>query len=147
HKVRESMEGVWSAFLGAVLDSMRTERCLGWSEETADRTWEGESPLWARWATRDRAGWGAIAFVGDLSRPVLRRQNRLRFARAVLLRAGCGESEAEALAPVTLVAAFDQLLRRAGDLQGSWWVAAKEAHQVAQEVTRPAIQVLLDRLA
>jgi len=146
--IRTGMADIWPDLVAALLDTLRGARCLAWSEETAGRTWEGESPLWARWTARDRGGWNAVAFVGDISRPLARRQNRLRFARDVLRRLGCSDGQADELAPVMLHAVFDQLAARAAapDNQLSW-LAAKDAHQLSHDATSVAIQLRLDQLA
>lgn len=143
--VRTALTSVWPDLVVLVLDTLRSDRSVGWSEETAARKWQGESPLYALWSTRDRQGWSARAFVGDPRIPLHRRSLRLWFTRAVLVRAGFSEEEAEDYAPRVLQHVFDQLVDMAN--QGEFkWLRCEE-RQIGVGSSQTGIQLLMDRLA
>jgi DEAD/DEAH box helicase domain-containing protein len=134
----------WPQILAALLDTVRVDRAVNWSQLTEGRKWQGESPLWDKWSAREKGGWSASAFVGSASRPLHRRQTRLVFARSILLAVGCSEQDAEAQAPTLLRSAFDQLQALAADRHS--WLEAKVL-QVAPDIEQPVIRITLDRLA
>jgi len=138
---RERLAGVWPEFLASLLDTLRADRAVAWSKEEPGRTWNDESPLYARWSTRSKNGWAARRFIGDDTRRRDSLQLRLWFAGRVLAAAGCGEGHSAAL----LETAFDQLCDGARSLRFPW--LRSESHQVARnDQTDLAIQVLIDKL-
>jgi Lhr-like helicase len=143
--VRKALMSVWTDFVALLLDTLRSDRTIGWSEETPAREWQGESPLYALWSTRDQHGWSARAFVGDPRIPLHRRSLRLWFTRAVLTRAGCSEGEAEECAPGVLRHVFDQLVDMANQGEFNWLRC--EERQIAVGSSQTGIQLLMDRLA
>jgi hypothetical protein len=146
-EIRECLEGAWQDIVSCLLDTVRSDRAVDWSEGSPERTWREESPLLARWSTRERGGWGhAIPFVGDSTRVLARRATRLWFATMILRAAGCSDDEADVQAPRLLLTAFDAL-RRAGERGALPWLRTKEHHEVAHDVSQPGIQLLMDRLA
>jgi hypothetical protein len=145
-RIRDSVEESWQSIVSSLLDTVRSDRAVAWSEESARRKWQEESTLYARWSTRDRAGWGpAIAFVGDPTRVLARRATRLWFVTMFLRAAGCSDDEADQYAPRLLRAVFDAL-RSAGERELLPWVRAQE-RQVARDVSQAGIQLLMDLLA
>jgi hypothetical protein len=144
--IRESVEESWHAIVSALLDTVRSDRAVNWSEESPERKWQDDSPLYARWSTRDRGGWGpAIAFVGDPTRVLARRATRLWFATMVLRAIGCSEHEGDEYAPLLLQAAFDAL-RCAGENGLLPWLRTEE-RQINRDASQFGIQLLMDRLA
>jgi hypothetical protein len=137
---REKLSGAWETLLATLLDTLRADRAVAWSKETDARTWNSESPLYARWATRTKNGWTARRFVGDASRPPHLLQLRLWFAQTVLSAAGCGTS----LAAPLLEAAFDQLYDAAQSQRLAW--LRFERHEVNRSESDTALQILLDAL-
>lgn len=143
-KNRHQLEVHWPQVLAALLDTIRADRAMNWSQLTEGRKWQGESPLWEKWTAKEKGGWSATAFVGVSSRPLHRRQTRLVFARSVLMAVGCSQSEAEAEAPTLLRSAFGQLLKLAEQRTG--WLESKVL-QVGPDSEQPVIRILLDKLA
>lgn len=139
-KSRKELNKSWSEILSLLLDSLRADHCMGWSEETENRKWLGQSPLDGKWATRAKGGWDARAFVGATTR-----QQRRKFARQVLLAAGCPDKNLDKLSEMLLQAAFDQLY--AGAETKYDWLRRKEHHQTGPDAADRAILILLDRLA
>ncbi|HEY6343012.1 MAG TPA: DEAD/DEAH box helicase [Bryobacteraceae bacterium] len=140
----EALASAWPDFLAALLDTLRADRAVDWSETTKGREWDGESPfLHGQWATRRTGGWAARAFVGkrdDPRRPD-QMQRRIWFEHMVLLRAGCPAG----FAAQALEAAFSQLYDAAerGRLR---WLRSKPDHEVGRGVQNQAIQILFDQL-
>jgi DEAD/DEAH box helicase domain-containing protein len=141
---RQHLDAHWPQILAALLDTVRADRAVNWSQQTEGRKWQGESPLWDKWIARERGGWSATAFVGSTSRPLHRRQTRLVFARSILLALGCSERDAESEAPTLLRSAFGQLQTLAAD-RNSW--LESRTLQVAPDSEQPVIRIILDRLA
>ena len=140
--VRAKIAEIWPEFVALLLDSVRRDSCVAWSQETPGRKWLGESPLPARWLTRTRRGWGATAFVG-----ATQKQLRRAFAANVLRSAGCNDEELERLSEDILCAAFDQLFHLAGDSShGFVWLRKEAYHQTGPEEADKAMQILLDQL-
>lgn len=139
-EVREKLDTSWSEILSLLLDSLRADHCMGWSAETENREWLGQSPLDGRWATRTRGGWDARAFVGATAR-----QQRRKFASQVLRVAGCAEKNLDRLSEMLLQSAFDQLYGVAETRFD--WLKRKEHHQTGPDAADRAILILLDRLA
>lgn len=138
--VRDQLDKSWSEVLSLLLDSLRADHCMGWSEETENRKWLGQSPLDGRWATRVKGGWDARAFVGATAR-----QQRRKFASQVLRVAGCHENSLDRLSEMLLQSAFDQLY---ADAETRFdWLRRKEHHQTGPDAADRAILILLDRLA
>jgi hypothetical protein len=137
--VRAQVRNCWSSFIHLLLDSLRDDYCVGWSEEDAGRLWMGKSVLVGRWSTRSRNGWNAHAFVGARIR-----QRRRAFAANVLRKAGCTEYDAERLSGVLLEAAFDQLY---GETTLHSWLRTEANHQVDEHRTDRAIRMALDKLS
>jgi DEAD/DEAH box helicase domain-containing protein len=138
--VLPKLSSVWPACLAALVDTVRADRAVDWSAATKGREWDGESPLYGRWATRRKNGWTARRFIGDPTRGGDRLQLRIWFAQAVLREAGCSE---DFVVPM-LEAAFDQLYHAAD--QKIWpWLRA-EIHQVNPSESDQAIQILFDQL-
>ena len=128
----------WPDILHLLLESLRTDLCLGWSLDSVGRKWMGESPLTARWTTRTRNGWQARAFVGATER-----QLRRRFAANILRAAGCTEADARRLSRPLLEKVFDQLYS-ADKLS---WLERKEHHATGQDEIDRAFRILLDKLS
>jgi hypothetical protein len=135
---RDKLTAAWPDFLAALLDTIRADRAVDWSKEGEGRKWNGESPLYGRWATRQRNGWSARRFIGDDTRRRDTLQLRLWFARTVLAAVGCSESLAAAL----LEAAFDGLYETALSKSVPW--LNSEVHEVSRGETDKGIQILLD---
>jgi DEAD/DEAH box helicase domain-containing protein len=138
---RQAVASVWASILTLLLDSVRSDGCVGWSEENNGRTWLDESPLTGRWLTRERTGWSASAFVG-----VTTDQLRRRFVRNVLCAAGIPNADSAQLSKDVLCAAFDQLFRNANQI-GFTWLHREDHHQTGPEEADKALQVLFDRLS
>jgi Lhr-like helicase len=140
-EARDRLASTWPDFLASLLDTLRADRAVAWSKEGPGRTWNDESPLYARWSTRSKNGWSARRFIGDDTRRRDALQHRLWFAGRVLAAAGCAEGFSAAL----LETAFDQLCDGARK-QGLPWLRW-EPHQVGRaDETDLAIQILLDKL-
>jgi hypothetical protein len=144
----KKLSSAWPDILAALLDTLRADRAVDWSNPTPGRVWNEESPLYGRWCTRSKNGWSARRFIGDDTRRKDALQLRLWFAGRILAAAGCAET---LLAPPTSLAAsllevaFEQLLDGARRQRLPWlkW----ESHQVGRvEQTDDAIQILLDKL-
>ena len=134
------LSSVWPACVAALLDTVRADRAVDWSAATKGREWDGESPLYGRWATRRKNGWTARRFIGDPTRSGDRLQLRLWFVQGVLRAAGCPEDFAVQM----LETAFDQLSHAAD--QKLWpWLRA-EIHQLNPSESDQAIQILFDQL-
>ncbi len=139
--VRRQIQSCWSDFLHLLLDSLRFDLCIGWSEGDVGegRLWMGKSFLTGRWATRRYAGWRAHAFVGATVG-----QRRRTFAVNVLREAGCISSILEQLSGTMLEAAFDQLFTT---LSIRSWLETKEHLQVSPERSDKALRLKLDMLS
>ncbi len=135
----EKLSDAWGAILSALLDTVRADRAVDWSSQSPERTWNGESPLYGRWCTRSKNGWGARRFIGEDEQRT-QMQLRLWFTRQLLKNLGCDESLGKSL----LHAAFNQLFDLAGDKKFAW--LNRENHQVDQHQADKAFQILLDRL-
>src|SRR4030095_14970966 len=95
-EIRERIEGLWQDIVSCLLDTVRSDRAVNWSGDSPERKWQEDSPLYARWSTKEKGGWGpAIAFVGDPTRVLARRATRLWFATMVLRATGCDDDEAD----------------------------------------------------
>ncbi len=81
-EVRARLEGVWPDFLASLLDTLRADRAVAWSKDEPGRTWNDESPLYARWSTRSKNSWSARRFIGDDTRRRDTLQQRLWFSGA-----------------------------------------------------------------
>lgn len=139
-EVQQFRQG-WPDLLAALLDTVRADRAVDWTEQTKSREWEDESPLYGRWATRQRNGWTARRFVGELERRESSLQLRLWFVRRLLVRMGASDS----VAGLLLHAAFSQLFETAQ--QVGWpWLRTKEDHEVSLGQSDQAIQILFDQL-
>ena len=139
-EIRATLASVWPDILAALLDTVRADRAVEWSQKEEDgRMWNGESPLHGRWATRSKNGWKARRFIGD-DRPEDTLQLRLWFAKRLLVAAGCTET----FAPRLLGAAFDQLYESASTQRLPW--LRSELHEVSGWESDYALQILLDRL-
>lgn len=130
----------WAAIVTLLLDTVRADGCIDWSQDTEGRTWLDESPLHGRWLTRSRGGWASRAFVGATIS-----QLRRAFLRNVFLSVGSAQAEAEQLSESALEAIFDQLYASAGNPQFSW-LRREEYHQIGPEHADKAIQILFDSL-
>lgn len=139
--VRRNIDLAWPALLASLLDTIRVDRAADWSEPTSGRMWDGDSPLYGRWATRTENGWKARRFIGDEKRKIL--QLRLWFVCQVLLAAGCQKDRVASLSIELLGAAFDQLNRLAGNHVE--WLRAED-HEIRRGEAQPAIQLLFDKL-
>ena len=140
-EARTRLASVWPDFLASLLDTLRADRAVAWSKEEPTRTWDGESPLYARWSTRSKNGWAARRFIGDDTRRRDALQHRLWFTGRILAAAGCSEGFSAALLEI----AFDQLYDGAKKVRLPWlrW----ESHQVGRaDETDFAIQILIDKL-
>jgi hypothetical protein len=137
---RQRLGETWPDIAALLLDTVRLDRCVDWSQQSGGRTWLGVSPLEGRWLTRDTGGWRARAFVGKTSS-----QSRRRFAANVLETVGYTKEAASSLSEHMLSALFDQLYESAGT--SLKWLALKETHEVAHEQADRAIQILFDQLS
>ncbi|MCI0603728.1 DEAD/DEAH box helicase [bacterium] len=142
----DAFQKIWLPFIAALLDTLRTDSVIGWSSESEGRLWDGESLLYSKWATLDRSGWGAAAFLGDLTRPLRRRQLRLWFTHHVLQQSGCPKALLNDLSRSLLETVFRHLLEKARSTD-LFWLGCKEDHQIGPRESRPAIQILLDKLS
>lgn len=138
---RQALGAVWPSMLTLLLDTVRMDGCLYWSQENPSRKWMEQYLLLGRWLTRNHGGWGARAFVGATGG-----QLRRIFMKNVMLAAGCSEADANQLSERGLVAAFDQLF---GVLQqtGFSWLKREEHHQTGPNEEDRAVQILADRLS
>lgn len=135
---RQRISEAWPSIVTLLLDTVRSDGCVGWSAQDTDRRrWLSESPLRGRWLTRTRTGWGGRAFVGATVR-----QLRRRFARNVLRAAGVSEADLDRLSEELLYAAFDDLYTK-----GFPWLQKEEHHQTGPEEADAAVQILIDWLA
>lgn len=141
--VRAMISPIWPDLMTLLLDTMRLEGCVDWTKQTDARKWMGESPLPARWMTKNTRGWNAGAFVGATGR-----QLRRVFARNVLQTAGCSEKHLDELPEQLLSGAFEQLYRL-GKSSGQpfTWLCVEEHHQTGPEEAHRAIKILLDQLS
>jgi hypothetical protein len=64
-EVKQRLGAVWPELLAALLDTVRADRAVDWSAAGDGRLWDGESPLYGRWATRRKNGWTARRFIGN----------------------------------------------------------------------------------
>jgi len=138
----ETLRSVWPQFLGALLDTVRTDRAVDWSAQSNGRTWNGDSPLYRRWVTRTKNGWSARRFVGMEDRDPL--QLRVWFAQRVLRASGVPDPLALRLAIKVLEAAFDQLYETSHSHVLPW--LKSDDHEVNLGVSVPAFQILFDQL-
>jgi DEAD/DEAH box helicase domain-containing protein len=134
------LSAIWGSVLSSLLDTVRSDRAVDWSEPTEGRTWNDKSPLYGRWSTRSKNGWTARRFIGDESRRPP--QLRIWFVRQILSAARCSEQLDRPL----LESAFNQLFELAADRTLDWLRTEKD-HQVGRDKgSDKAIQILLDRL-
>jgi len=154
--LRHEVEDVWPDYLAAILDTLRFDGAAGWSEgdPSEGHKWEGESPLFGRWAARDVSGWNTVRFVGTRwpsdggSRGWFGSNLQLRrwFTACVLEAMNCPSDRLGNLSVVMLRAAFDTLLRSAADGQLPW--LANDVVQTDRSgQAQPAVKILLDQLA
>ena len=68
-ETRQRIAEIWPDFVALLLDTVRQDGCIDWSQEMPGRKWLGENPLTGRWMTRRRGGWGAMRFVGTTPPP------------------------------------------------------------------------------
>ena len=138
--LRPVLDRNWPGIVTLLLDTVRADGCIEWSQGSDGRTWLEESPLHGRWSTRSRGGWAARAFVGATVS-----QLRRGFMRNVFISAGCSEAEGECLSESALAAIFDQLYAAVGG-SGFSWLRREEYHQTGPEQADKAIQILFDSL-
>ena len=138
---RQRISRAWPSILTLLLDTVRADGCIDWSEASDSRKWLEESPLPGRWLTRTHGGWGARAFVGATVS-----QLRRRFVQNVICAAGISKSDSVKLSEDVLCAAFDQLCRKANQT-GFSWLRREDHHQTGPEEADTAIQILFDRLS
>jgi DEAD/DEAH box helicase domain-containing protein len=143
---RHKLSIIWPDLLAALVDTARADRTVEWSQDTEGRKWDGQSPLYGRWATRRKNGWTARRFIGD--DPYLRDphrqhliQSRLWFVSRVLRAVGALET----LSVPVLESVFDQLYDSA-DRQAWPWLRSKPHHEVKLGESDQAIQILFDHL-
>ena len=57
---RQRLKKTWPQYLAALLDTLRLDGAVGWSEDDPNdrHKWEDDSPLHNRWAARDGSGLG-----------------------------------------------------------------------------------------
>jgi DEAD/DEAH box helicase domain-containing protein len=140
--IRQNLNSIWPELVSLLLDTVRRDGCVAWSSENESRLWLGESPLYGRWLTRNRGGWGASAFVG-----ATQRQLRRWFVSRVLRVAQCSEVQSENLSEDLLSQAFNQLFQLAGSSSQPFdWLNRTEHHQISHEEADVAIQIFMDRL-
>ena len=137
-QVCDQLKAEWSSLLAALFDTTRADRAVDWSIESSERQWNGESPLYGRWTTRDKSGWKSRRFIGDAEHDPL--QLRLWFVQKLLQTIGGDPSLADAV----LRAAFNQLYELAVSNKLSWLRAGD--NEVGRGIHDKAIQILLDRL-
>jgi DEAD/DEAH box helicase domain-containing protein len=142
--LRQELTLAWPAIVASLLDSIRADRAVDWSQDSDKRQWDGESPLFGRWMCRSKSGWKARRFVGDPTRRRESLQLRLWFALMVLKSAGCPQTLEESLPADLLSAVFDQLYAGAGS-HFPW--LRSEPHEVDKGQAEPAIQILFDQLS
>ncbi len=142
NETRKQIQEAWPSYLASLLDTLRFDGAAGWSEPDTDELhkWNGDSPLFDRWAARSGGGWGAIAFVG-----ARRTQRRRWFTEKVLENAGCRVESIEGLSRELLEGAFDELYRTAveGRIE---WLAWESNYQLDMQRSQRAIKILFDRL-
>ncbi len=140
--LRQRLKEIWQPYLEALLDTLRLHGAASWSEVEPNEKhkWEGDSPLFDRWAARDGSGWGAVGFAGSTER-----QLRRWFTAQVLKKAGCSEMKLHDLSAQFLQSAFDALYRASGQGTVSW--LARENHQLDADTSQPAVKILFDKLA
>ena len=142
-KAQNRIANVWPDFVVLLLDTVRQDGCIDWSQIQAGRKWLGENPLTGRWLTRSRGGWGASRFVGTTPQ-----QLRRTFATNVLKAAGCSDKNLGTLSKEMLYGVFDQLFRLAvSGPQRLIWLRTNDHHQTGHDEDDKAIQILLDRLS
>ncbi len=138
---RQRLKKTWPQYLAALLDTLRLDGAVGWSEDDPNdrHKWEDDSPLHNRWAARDGSGWGAIRFAGSTDR-----QLRRWFTARVLEAAGCPDEKIDTLGSNLLQGAFDELYRAAANGIIEWldW----EDHQLDANKSQPAVKILFDKL-
>ena len=141
--IRNKLLCVWPSFVALLLDTVRRDSCISWSQNTSGREWLGESPLSGRWLTRSRNGWGATAFVG-----ATKRQLRRTFTSNVLSSAGLSDDKLELFSEETLFHVFDQLFDLASKNTHDYvWLRKEDHHQTGHNEDDKAIQLLLDKLS
>ena len=142
-EVRQKIAEIWPDFVALLLDTVRQDGCIDWSQEMPSRKWLGENPLTGRWMTRRRGGWGAMRFVGTT-----RRQLRRIFAENMLRDAGCVEKDLDVLGEEVLCGVFDQLFQLTGSGSSQLaWLEREANHQTGHEEDDKAIRILMDRLS
>jgi superfamily II DNA or RNA helicase len=141
-EARVRLKDVWPQMVTLLLDTVRADGCVEWSNLNDNRKWLGESPLRGRWLTQTRGGWGARAFVGATIQ-----QLRLKFVSNVLAQIGCSEANAYEISTDVLSHAFNCLFSLATQPNSGFdWLKSKNNHQTGPEEADRAIQILLDRL-
>ena len=142
-EARQKISEIWPDFVALLLDTVRQDGCIDWSQEMPSRKWLGENPLAGLWMTRIRDGWGARRFVG-----ITRGQLRRTFAENVLRAAGCVEEDLDVLGEEVLYGVFDQLFQLAGNGSSQLiWLEREASHQTGHEEDDKAIRILMDRLS
>lgn len=139
--VRLAVSTAWPSIVTLLLDTVRMDGCVYWSNESPNRMWMNQYLLAGRWLTRNRGGWSARAFVGATVQ-----QLRRSFAKNVLLTSGCASSQADQLSEHLLSAVFDQLYGIGLRGEASW-LAYEEHHQTGPNDEDRAIRILADRLS
>jgi DEAD/DEAH box helicase domain-containing protein len=120
--VRNCMSQTWPDFLAALVDTVRMDGAVTLGSPVLDLT-SHYFPLGAWVSLKSRFRNGLIPFVGATERA-----RRTIFCVAVLRACGCPDSELERLAPQTLNAAFESLVRLAKTKAQGWIeVATRES--------------------
>ena len=142
-KARNKIATVWPDFVALLLDTVRQDGCIDWSQELPGRNWLGKNPLTEHWLTRSRGGWSATRFVGATPQ-----QLRRAFATNVLKAAGNSDKNLDDLSEAILYGIFDQLFHLASSgSQQLAWLRKDDHHQTGHEEDDRAIQILLARLS
>jgi DEAD/DEAH box helicase domain-containing protein len=138
---------VWSKIVAFLLDSLRADRVTGWSQLTERREWQGESQLYEKYCTKNKHGWNAQAFIGDINRSSEKRQLRLYFIENILRKLKCPEINVDKIAVSFLENVFNQLLFAASNKSADFnWLVSEEV-QIGPRESARAFKLLLDRLA
>ena len=137
--VRSVFNNIWTELLAMLLDSIRAQGCIDFSDEKLE-SFEDESPLMGRWMTKEERGWNSISFVGKTQRHF-----RVKYISNVLRAAGIPEPRIEDLSKALLESVFDQLYSAAGEKLR--WLIIDDHYQIAQEDASRALQIQIDKLA
>lgn len=140
----ESLEENWQNILATLLDTVRGEQCIGWSEAADARSWGDDPIFYGRWLSKNKERWGTVPFVGETLK-----QRRIKFISWILREIGCPEDDLLTNAKWLLEEAFEQLIRRAGEgnQDGELKWLRKKNQQVEKNQAADAIQILFDRLS